>query len=77
MKHLLVAATLPLLALCAQAAETETLPSGVKIVHTVVGTGPSPKASAASREPGVRAAMPSPEARHAATFSPALLPPPP
>lgn len=27
------------------AAETETLPSGVKIVHTLAGTGPSPKAS--------------------------------
>lgn len=29
----------------AMALETETLPSGVKIVHTVVGTGAQPKAS--------------------------------
>jgi FKBP-type peptidyl-prolyl cis-trans isomerase FkpA len=29
----------------AMAADTETLPSGVKITHTTVGTGASPKAS--------------------------------
>jgi FKBP-type peptidyl-prolyl cis-trans isomerase FkpA len=29
----------------AAAANTETLPSGVKIMHLTVGTGPSPKAS--------------------------------
>ena len=29
----------------AQAATTETLPSGVKITHTVVGTGANPKAT--------------------------------
>lgn len=33
------------LTLGAGAAETETLPSGVKIVHTLAGTGPAPKAS--------------------------------
>ena len=40
---LLAIATLASSALAA--APTETLPSGVKIVHTVDGTGPQPKAS--------------------------------
>lgn len=40
-------ATLASVAACATAAgsNTETLPSGVKIVHTLVGTGANPKAT--------------------------------
>jgi FKBP-type peptidyl-prolyl cis-trans isomerase FkpA len=43
---LLATATLAtLLATPARAAETETLPSGVKVTHTTVGTGANPKAT--------------------------------
>lgn len=42
---LLTAFAAALLSTCALAADTETLPSGVKIVHTAVGNGANPKAS--------------------------------
>lgn len=43
--RLLIASSLAILSMGAQATETETLPSGVKIVHTQVGKGPLPKAT--------------------------------
>ena len=42
---LALATTLALSTAAIAAATTETLPSGVKIVHTTVGTGANPKAS--------------------------------
>lgn len=42
---LALATTLALSTAAIAAANTETLPSGVKIVHTTVGTGANPKAS--------------------------------
>ncbi len=49
MKHLtptlVLACSLVAISMGAQAADTETLPSGVKIVHTQAGNGPFPKAS--------------------------------
>ncbi len=46
---LLAIATIASVSFCAMAADTnpttETLPSGVKIVHTTVGTGANPKAT--------------------------------
>ena len=49
MKHftprLVLACSLAALSMGAHAADTETLPSGVKIVHTKAGDGPFPKAS--------------------------------
>ena len=44
-KSFLAAAAMASLTSAAWAADTETLPSGVKVMHTLAGTGPFPKAS--------------------------------